>query len=121
MGEVTLFAVIPAKRSASRNPGSSLACFSASVSCMFTFGIFPDATFSQSQLPEGVRNVGIDQRLNEQLPLDIEFRNEEGRLVRIGDFFNEKPVDSFIRLSRVSHALQRGVGRVTAVPPSPSL
>jgi protein SCO1/2 len=54
--------------------------------------MFSNAAFSQSQLPEAVRDVGIDQRLNEQLPLDIEFRNEEGRLVRIGDFFSDKPV-----------------------------
>src|SRR5262245_18353469 len=32
-------------------------------------GLFSNAAFSQSQLPEGVRNVGIDQRLNEQPPL----------------------------------------------------
>ena len=48
--------------------------------------------FSQSQLPEAVRNVGLDQRLNEQLPLDIEFRNEEGRLVTLREFFRDKPV-----------------------------
>jgi protein SCO1/2 len=55
-------------------------------------GIFSNAAFSQSQLPEAVRNVGIDQRLNEQLPLDIEFRNEDGRLVTLGQFFHDKPV-----------------------------
>ena len=51
-----------------------------------------NGAFAQSPLPEGVRNVGIDQRLNEQLPLDIEFRNEEGRLVNLGQFFNDRPV-----------------------------
>jgi cytochrome oxidase Cu insertion factor (SCO1/SenC/PrrC family) len=54
--------------------------------------MFSKATLAQSQLPEGVRNVGIDQRLDEQLPLDIEFRNEDGRLVTLGEFFNDKPV-----------------------------
>ena len=84
--------VIPAKRSASRNPGSAL---EISVPCGLVHSLLasiPNAAFSQSQLPEGVRNVGIDQRLNEQLPLDIEFRNEEGRLVNLGDFFHDKPV-----------------------------
>ena len=57
-----------------------------------TLAAFPTSAFSQSQLPEAVRNVGIDQRLNEQLPLDLEFRNEEGRLVALGDFFHNKPV-----------------------------
>jgi protein SCO1 len=55
-------------------------------------GMFSNTALAQLQLPEGVRNVGIDQRLNEQLPLDIEFRNEEGRLVSIGEFFRDKPV-----------------------------
>ncbi len=57
-----------------------------------TLAAFPTSAFSQSQLPEAVRNVGIDQRLNEQLPLDLEFRNEEGRLVALGEFFHDKPV-----------------------------
>jgi len=54
--------------------------------------MLPASGFSQSQLPEPVRNVGIDQRLNEQLPLDLEFRNEEGRAVTMGQFFRDKPV-----------------------------
>jgi protein SCO1/2 len=43
-------------------------------------------------LPAAVRNVGIDQRLNEQVPLDIEFRDEDGRMVKLADFFGAKPV-----------------------------
>ena len=84
-------AVLPAKRSASGNAGSYLALLRLGF-LVLTLGMFSNATFSQSQLPEAVRNVGIDQRLNEQLPLYIEFRNEEGRLVTLGDFFREKPV-----------------------------
>jgi len=83
--------VIPAKRGASRNPGvhwRSLWLLGLGL----MLGTFSEVALSQSQLPEGVRNVGIDQRLNEQLPLDIEFRNEEGRLVNLGQFFHDKPV-----------------------------
>jgi protein SCO1/2 len=43
-------------------------------------------------LPEAVREVGIDQRLNEQAPLDLEFRDETGATVRLGDYFGERPV-----------------------------
>jgi protein SCO1 len=46
----------------------------------------------QAQLPEAVRNVRIDQRLNEQLPLYLEFRDESGQLVRLAEYFNTKPV-----------------------------
>ncbi|HEV2296263.1 MAG TPA: SCO family protein [Tepidisphaeraceae bacterium] len=36
--------------------------------------------------------VGIDQNLNAQLPLDLEFRDESGKTVRLGQYFGEKPV-----------------------------
>src|SRR5262249_49610694 len=38
------------------------------------------------------REVSIDQRLNEQIPLDLAFRDESGRAVRLGDYFGAKPV-----------------------------
>jgi protein SCO1 len=37
-------------------------------------------------------NVGIEQRLNEQVPLDLTFRDEAGRAVQLGDYFDGKPV-----------------------------
>jgi protein SCO1/2 len=43
-------------------------------------------------LPPALKKVGIDQRLNEQLPLDAVFRDEQGNEVRLGQFFNGKPV-----------------------------
>src|SRR5262245_66072087 len=36
--------------------------------------------------------IGIDQRIGQQLPLDLTFRDETGRDVRIGDYFRDKPV-----------------------------
>jgi protein SCO1/2 len=45
-----------------------------------------------SGLPKALNGVGIDQRLNEQLPLDLVFRNENGDSVRLGDYFGKKPV-----------------------------
>ncbi len=38
--------------------------------------------------PPGLENVGIDQRLNEQLPLDLNFKDETGKTVRLGDYFH---------------------------------
>jgi len=43
-------------------------------------------------LPPVLKKVGIDQHLNEQLPLDAVFKDEQGRDVRLGQFFNGKPV-----------------------------
>lgn len=42
--------------------------------------------------PKPLRNVGIDQRLNSQIPLDIPFRDEAGRDVKLGEYFGKKPV-----------------------------
>ncbi|HEX8499862.1 MAG TPA: SCO family protein [Pyrinomonadaceae bacterium] len=42
---------------------------------------------------EVLKKVGIDQRLNEQVPLDLRFRDESGREVRLADYFSKgKPV-----------------------------
>ena len=43
-------------------------------------------------LPEVYRKVGFDQRLNEQVPLDLEFVDETGTTVKLGDYFGKKPV-----------------------------
>lgn len=37
--------------------------------------------------PPGLENVGIDQKLNEQVPLNLEFRDEGGKTVKLGDYF----------------------------------
>jgi protein SCO1/2 len=43
--------------------------------------------------PLGVLNdIGIDQRLNGLVPLDLKFRDETGRTVSLGDYFGTKPV-----------------------------
>ena len=39
-----------------------------------------------------LKDVGIDQRIGQQLPLDLTFHDEAGRNVRLGDFFRDKPV-----------------------------
>jgi protein SCO1 len=36
--------------------------------------------------------IGIDQRLNHQVPLDLPFVDENGKEVRLGDFFGKRPV-----------------------------
>jgi protein SCO1/2 len=38
------------------------------------------------------QSVGIDQRLNAQVPLDLRFRNEQGREIALGDLFGTRPV-----------------------------
>jgi protein SCO1/2 len=42
--------------------------------------------------PPGLKNVGIEQHLNDQVPPDLVFRDETGRAVRLGDYFGRKPL-----------------------------
>ncbi len=44
-------------------------------------------------LPTALQTVGIDQKLGEQLPLDDQFKDENGNNVRLGDYFKKgRPV-----------------------------
>ena len=42
--------------------------------------------------PAALRDVGYDQRVGAQLPLDLALRDEEGRTVTLGQYFGQKPV-----------------------------
>jgi len=42
--------------------------------------------------PPGLEHVGIEQRLNQQVPLDLAFRDETGKAVHLGDYFGQRPV-----------------------------
>lgn len=47
---------------------------------------------SSSVLPTQLKDVGIDQKLNNRVPLDLVFHDETGKTVRLGDYFGKKPV-----------------------------
>jgi len=43
--------------------------------------------------PPALEHVGIDQKLNEQVPLELQFQDEQGKTVKLGDYFHEgRPV-----------------------------
>jgi protein SCO1 len=42
--------------------------------------------------PVKFSDVRFDQRLNQQVPLDLNFRDESGQSVRLADYFGKKPV-----------------------------
>jgi protein SCO1 len=42
--------------------------------------------------PPGLKNVGIEQHLDEQIPPDLNFRDETGKPVRLGNYFGKKPM-----------------------------
>ena len=39
-----------------------------------------------------LEKMRFDQRLNVQVPLDVPFVDETGKAVRLGDYFEKKPV-----------------------------
>lgn len=42
--------------------------------------------------PPGLKNVGIQQNLNQQIPPELMFQDDLGRQVRLGDYFGKKPM-----------------------------
>jgi protein SCO1/2 len=56
-------------------------------------GLAPDDAGEPAKAKPGLLSkVGIDQRLNQQIPLDLPFTDESGREVRLGDYFGKRPV-----------------------------
>ena len=45
-----------------------------------------------NRLPALLMDVGIDQKLGTRIPLDLPFKDEQGRTVRLGDYFGKRPV-----------------------------
>ena len=83
----------------------SVFCLVLTVFCLPAFAQFsqtqgnsplyssrPYEARAPSGLPKALKEVGIDQKLNEQLPLDLEFKDESGATVKLGDYFGKKPV-----------------------------
>src|SRR5678815_1221154 len=56
------------------------------------YGARPESGTTSNGLPTALKDVKIEQKLNQQLPLDLQFNDENGTPVKLGQFFHEKPV-----------------------------
>ena len=56
------------------------------------YGARPETGAVSTGLPAPLRDVKIEQKLNQQLPLDLTFHDESGNNVKLGQFFGHKPV-----------------------------
>lgn len=56
------------------------------------YGARPEAGNPSTGLPTALRDVRIEQKLDQQLPLDLDFRDESGQQVKLGQYFGKKPV-----------------------------
>lgn len=50
------------------------------------------AAHAETERPSVLRDVGFDQRLGAQMPLDLPFRDETGRTVTLREYVGDKPV-----------------------------
>jgi len=81
-------------------PAAILTCLLVTISAAAQMVPKPDAPLygarSQSGpvatgLPKALQNVGIDQKLNQQVPLDLTFRDETGNTVTSVNFSVSDP------------------------------
>src|SRR5829696_7401556 len=79
---VFLFAVAPVFAQPAGPPGPSSPLY----------GARPESGNPSTGLPTALRDVRIEQKLNQQLPLDLVFRDESGQPVKLGQYFGKKPV-----------------------------
>src|SRR5678816_4212626 len=56
------------------------------------YGARPETGSPSTGLPTALRGVKIEQKLGQQLPLDLVFRDESGQPVKLGQYFGKKPV-----------------------------
>jgi len=78
--------------------------FILSIVAIAGLALMPSTVTAQSGLPERqpgepakskpgiLGKIGIDQRLNQHIPLDLPFVDENGKDVRLGDYFGKRPV-----------------------------
>ena len=67
----------------------TLGLLSATVSAQMNNGIMAPPANTR---PPRLVNVGIEQRLDAQVPPDLTFRDETGKSVKLGDYFGHKPL-----------------------------
>jgi protein SCO1 len=59
---------------------------------LVVFARNPGNARADSNLPEILESARFEQRLGQQVPLDLRFVDETGHEVRLGDYFKDKPV-----------------------------
>ncbi len=70
------------------------------IAAVIVLAFLPSSALAQLQgpvqdigvRPDLLKDVGIDQKLDQSIPLDLAFRDEHGHPVQLGQYFGEKPV-----------------------------
>src|ERR1019366_6957910 len=69
---------------------SALLCGFAAAQ-VSSYGDKEEGPNSGNQLPTVWQRVGVEQHLNQMLPLDAQFVDDNGKAVRLGDYFGKRP------------------------------
>jgi protein SCO1/2 len=59
---------------------------------LFVAAFYPSRLLSHTLQDEALPNIGVDEKLGAQVPLDLVFTDQDGRQVRLGDYFSGGPV-----------------------------
>src|SRR5438477_11346733 len=87
---------------AMKEGGRGMGDLRASMAAILTVGLLLPADCCRAEGTVGssypspqyevIKKVRLDQKLDAQVPLDLTFRDETGKAVRLGDYFGRKPV-----------------------------
>jgi protein SCO1/2 len=70
-------------------------CLLITVYCLLfaVYYFLPSPALAQAPQPDKIiEGVRFEQKLNQQLPLEVTFKDETGQTVHLGDYFGDKPV-----------------------------
>ena len=68
----------------------ALLCASA-IAQVSSYGDKQEGENRGDELPQVLKKVGVEQHLNQQLPLDAQFVDDTGKTVKLGDYFGKHP------------------------------
>jgi protein SCO1/2 len=85
-------AIRGARRAASAAGFLLLTAYCSLLTASAQYAQPPQGGLSSQRPPDALKNIGIEQRLGNQLPAGAVFRDESGREVRLGDYFGRRPV-----------------------------
>ncbi len=92
-----------------------MAVAAAAASLSFASGaaaqLASDPMQSVGVRPELLKQVGIDQKLNQTIPLNLTFRDENGNPVELAQFFGQKAGDSHAGVLQLPDAVHAGAER----------
>jgi protein SCO1/2 len=70
---------------------AALGCALTGFAQVSSYGDKQTGENAGDQLPTVLQNVGVEQHLNQQLPMDAQFVDDRGNTVRLGDYFGKRP------------------------------